>query len=202
MARRRLLVDELAAEINGLGYTADIADPRQVSDLFAFVRANGGLDAVVNCAALPANNIFNTPVERWLVILATNLTGAMHCCREAVPLMRERGGGHILNVGSLCIRVQDNGCDIYVASKNGLQGFTNSLRKEVAPDNIAVTLLNPGQIASDMVSESEEEKRQLVEKMAMLLPEDVAEAISFCLSLPERSVVTEMEVRPRLQLGL
>ncbi len=72
----------------------------------------------------------------------------------------------------------------------------------MAPRNIRVVLLNPGQIASGMVTETAAEKRAAVAREAMLTPEEVAEAIRYCVELPGRVVVTEMELRPRGQSGL
>lgn len=208
IARRRGPLEEAVVAIQRAGgiafaYAADLSDYTQVQS--AFVSADeqlGYLDALVNCAAVPANNIFNTPVGEWSRIIAANLTASMYCCKEAVERMQLRSSGQIINVGSLCIRVLDNGCDLYVATKSGIAGFTASLRKEIAADNIVVTLINPGQIASGMVTENEIQKEIAVEQFAMLKPEDVAEAIVYCLGQPERVAITELELRPRKQIGL
>jgi 3-hydroxy acid dehydrogenase/malonic semialdehyde reductase len=208
IARRQEKLESAVSEIRAQGgqadcYAADVSKPEEVAGAFASVREKlGGLDALVNGAALPANNIFNTPVEEWQGIIGVNLLGYLYCAREAADLMRSQRSGTILNIGSLCLRVKDKGCDLYMASKAGVEGFTDSLRKELADDNILVTLLNPGQIASGMVSENESQKEVLVSDERMLLPGDVAEAIAFCLSQPSRIAVTSMEVRPRGQIGL
>jgi NADP-dependent 3-hydroxy acid dehydrogenase YdfG len=208
IARRSGPLDEVVVAIQRAGgiafaYAADLSDYTQVQS--AFVSADerlGCLDALVNCAAVPANNIFNTSVGEWPGVIAANLTASMYCCKEAVERMRLGGRGQIINIGSLCIRVLDNGCDLYVATKSGIAGFTASLRKEIAGDNIVVTLINPGQIASGMVSESKIQKEAAVEQFTMLMPEDVAEAIVYCLGQPERVAITELELRPRKQMGL
>ena len=204
VARRTERIEALAAEIgNGaVAITADVSDPAQVASAFGRIDAAwGGLDALVNNAALPANNVFNTPVEEWQKILGVNLLGYLYCAREAALRMKGHGG-HIVNVGSLCVRVLDDGCDLYVASKVGVQGFTDSFRKEVARDDIMVTLVHPGQIASEMVSEGADDKATAVAEGTMLHPEDVAETILFCLTRPPNVLITELEVRPRGQAGL
>ena len=204
VARRTARIEALAAELGerALALTADVSDPAQVAEAFRRIDAEwGGLDVLVNNAALPANNVFNTPVEQWQAILGVNLLGYLYCAREAAERMKGEGG-HIVNVGSLCVRVLDNGCDLYVASKVGVQGFTDSFRKEVAGDGIMVTLVHPGQIASEMVTENGQEKAHAVSEGSMLHPKDVAETIAFCLSRPRNVAISEIEVRPRGQMGL
>ena len=95
--------------------------------------------------------------------------------------------------------VRDGGASLYVAAKLGVAGFTDAFRKELAPRGIRVILVNPGQIASGMVTETEAEKQAAVDREAMLTAEEVAQAIRFCLQQPGRVVITEMEVRPRGQ---
>ena len=84
----------------------------------------------------------------------------------------------------------------------GVAGFTDAHRKELAPRGIRVVLLNPGQIASGMVTETGNEKRAAVAREAMLTPDEVAAAIRHCIEFADRIVVTEMELRPRGQAGL
>ena len=185
------------------GVVADVSSYGSLQEIFARAESElGGFDALINNAAIPANNVFNTSEDQWLKIIQVNLLGYMHCAKLAAESMRKSGGGQIVNVGSLCVRVLDGGCDIYVASKTGVAGFTASLRKEVADWNITVTLINPGQIASEMVTENAEEKELAVQGGTMLRPDDVAEAIRFSLSLPAHVALQEMELVPIAQRGL
>ncbi len=205
LARRPEALEVTAAAVRTAGAEAavlpcDVADPAAVMRAFATVGAR--LDVLVNAAALPANDVPGTPSEKIAQVVAVNLTGLMLCAREAVLRMRPARSGTIVNLGSLCVRVKDAGASLYVATKLGVAGFTDSLRKEVAADGIRVVLLNPGQIASGMVTETPEERSRMVEQEKMLTPEEVAEAIRYCVELPERVVVTEMELRPRAQSGL
>lgn len=185
------------------GVIADVSNYENLRTVFTQAETElGGFDALINNAAIPANNIFNTPEEHWDKVLRINLLGYMHCARLAAESMRKTGGGQIINIGSLCIRVLDGGCDLYVASKTGVAGFTASLRKEVADWNITVTLINPGQIASEMVTENAQEKTLAVDGGRMLRPDDIAEAIRFSLSLPSHVALQEMELVPLAQRGL
>lgn len=185
------------------GLTADVSVYSEVERVFQEVdRQFGHLDILVNNAAVPANNIFNTPPEDWEKVFTVNVLGYLNCSKLAVERMRTQQSGHILNIGSLCTRVVDNGSDLYMASKSAVMGFTDSLRKEVASDGIKVTLLNPGQMASEMVSETADEKEALVKAEKMLLPEDVAEAVLFCLSRNARVDLTHLDLRPHGQSTL
>ena len=181
-----------------------MSDQVQVERAFGEIEeAWGGIDGLFNAAAVPANNVFDTDPAVWEKIVGINLIGYMRCAREAVLLMRKGGtGGRIVNIGSLCVKVIDNGCDIYMATKAGVAGFVDSLRKEVAPDGIQVTLIHPGQIASEMASEGPEEKAAMVDRGDSLTPEDVADAARYCFALPKRVAVTHLELRPVGQGGL
>ena len=184
------------------GCNADVSQYGRVEYAFhKAVSTFGPIDAVILCAAVPANNIFNTPVEQWEKIIGINLLGYAYCSKLAVEAMQGRGG-RIVAIGSLCIRVLDNGCDLYVAAKTGVHGLMASLRKEIAGENISVTLINPGQIASGMVKETEDQKAQAVAEGRMLRPEDVARMIAFCVEQPPTVAITELEVVPSQQLAL
>lgn len=202
LARRAGHLEQAAEAVRARGGEArtlpcDVADAAAVADAFSTIGPD--LDVLVNAAALPANNVLGSSPAEIAKVVAVNLTGLMLCCREAASRMRIAQSGTIINIGSLCVRVKDNGASLYVATKLGVAGFTDSLRKELAADGVRVTLINPGQIASGMVTETPEEQRRLVEKEIMLLPAEVAALIRFCVELPDRVVLTEAELRPRAQ---
>jgi NADP-dependent 3-hydroxy acid dehydrogenase YdfG len=200
LARRQRLLQAVASEVVQHGARAmpvpcDVADPAQVSE--AFGRIGPTVNVLVNAAALPAGSVSASGPAEIVRVVAVNLVGTMLCARESARRMP--AGGTIVNIGSLCVRVRDNGASLYVAAKLGVSGFTDAFRKEMAPHGIRVVLLNPGQIASGMVTETEEEKREAIAREVMLTPEEVAAAIRYCVELPERVVLTEMELRPRGQ---
>ncbi|MBA4156948.1 MAG: hypothetical protein H0X65_05675 [Gemmatimonadetes bacterium] len=87
-----------------------------------------------------------------------------------------------------------------ISGKAAIQGFSESLRKTVNPGGIKVTLIEPGKIASDMVSGSAEEKRKNEEMLEMLKPEDIAACVHYCLIQPERCDVVGVQIRPHLQV--
>ncbi len=196
---------ERAAAIGGdvHGLTADIARMSDVQRVFQEAdRRLGGLDILINNAALPANSILNTDWEEWSPVMDVNLLGAMRCTKEAITRLRKRGGGHIVFISSLCTDVLDAGADLYVASKTGLDGFADSIRKQVADENIKVSIVHPGAMATEMVTETEEEKKQLVAAGEMLHTQPVAEAVIFCLTQPQQVDITSMTIRPHRQSRL
>lgn len=205
LARRRQPLEETALAVRAAGAEAtalvcDVADPEAVRQAFAIV--GPGLDLLVNAAALPAGTVEAADPAEIARVMAVNLVGTMLCAREAAAAMRAGGRGTIVNVGSLCVRVRDGGASLYVAAKLGVAGFTDAFRKEVAGAGIRVILVNPGQIASGMVTETPEQRREAVVRELMLTPEEVAAVIRSCVELPDRVVVTELEVRPRGQSHL
>lgn len=203
LARRHDALDAVAEEVRRAGaeaeaVTCDVADPADVAE--AFRRAGPAVQALVNAAALPAGTVEAASADEIARVVGANLVGTMLCARAAAARMG--AGGTIVNVGSLCVRLRDGGASLYVATKLGVAGFTDAFRKEVAPRGIRVVLVNPGQIASGMVTETAAEKEAAVRREAMLTPDEVAEAIRFCLEQPGRVAITELEVRPRAQLRL
>jgi NADP-dependent 3-hydroxy acid dehydrogenase YdfG len=132
--------------------------------------------------------------------LKANLLGYMICCRLAIQRMRAKGDGHIVNVGSMSADVREPTNGVYVATKAGIQGFTESLRKDINRDGIRVTLIEPGAVNTPIQTKKAEVKREMVENLEMLEPEDIAEAVLYCLTQPKRCDVVSMQVRPLKQL--
>jgi NADP-dependent 3-hydroxy acid dehydrogenase YdfG len=113
--------------------------------------------------------------------------------------MRARGEGHIVLVGSMSADVREVGSSIYVATKAGIQGFAESLRKEVNEQGIRVSLIEPGATGSDMQPDPQTHDQQARDEQ-LLRAEDVAAAVTFCLAQPSRSDVVRLDLRPHLQL--
>lgn len=181
------------------GITADVAEADGVRAVFAEVdRLWGGLDILVNNAALAAGEVASSSYEEIDYVVRTNLTGYMACASEAVSRMPD--GGIIVNVGSMSAEVREPGSSVYVATKSGIDGFSEALRKEVNPQGIKVCLIEPGAVATEMQSGPEEAKAGKVERLEMLRSEDIASVILFCLAQPVRSDVVMLRVRPHLQL--
>ncbi len=194
------VLSELAAfPVKSGGTTTDVSNGEEVKNFFkAATDLFGSIDVLVNNAGLPGNSILNSTHEEWKRVIDTNLFGYFNCTEAAVSLMRGRGG-QIVNIGSLGVRVLDNGADLYMAAKAAVAGFTHSMRKQLVSEHIKMTLINPGAIGSGMVTETKEQIKEKIAHEEMLRPEDVAEAIIFCITRPTSVDITELEIRPHRQ---
>lgn len=203
LARRAGLLRSVVEAVQQSGGEAtaiacDLADPAAITRAFAAIGPR--VDILINAAAQPASTVSAASPAENAEIIAVNLTATMLCAREAA--VRMTSGSTIVNIGSLCVRLRNGGASLYVTSKLGVAGFTDSFRKKLAPRGIRVILINPGQIASGMITETEVEKQEAVDRETMLTPDEVADAVRYCVTLPARVVVTELELRPRGQSHL
>lgn len=188
--------EQLGLDIKGT--TADLAEQGALQEVFADLDEEwGGLDILINNAAVAAGEAAETPLDDIDYIVRANLTAYLACAAEAVRRMP--GGGTIINVGSMSAETREDGSSVYVATKAGIRGFSAAFRKEVNDKGIRVCLIEPGSVATDMQGKSREEMAELVEEDEMLTPEDIAEAVYFCLHQPERCDVVLLQVRPRMQ---
>ncbi len=168
-------------------YSADISDKAAVEGAFASaVRDFGGLDVLVNNAGIESVwTIERMPEEDWERVLAINLKGAMLCTQAAVPAMKARGGGAIVNVASVAgKRISFSGGASYTASKAGLLGFTRHAAFELSIHRIRVNAVCPGPTLTPMIERNlNAAQRKGVEAIIPLgrwvKPEDVANAIVF-----------------------
>lgn len=182
------------------GFTADVSEKKAIGKIFEKVDAElGGLDVLINNAALAFGSVTEKNYDDWQYIVDTNLMGYFACARGAMDRMKEKGG-HIVHVGSMSAEVREEGSSLYVATKAAIEGFSASLRKEVNKQGIKVTLIEPGATATDMQGSNAAELAQKTESLEMLKAEDVAAAIVFSLAQPERCDVVRVQVRPHLQL--
>jgi NADP-dependent 3-hydroxy acid dehydrogenase YdfG len=182
------------------GIVADQARHEDVLKVFATAyEVFGGVDILINNAAIAAESVLQTDHDQILYAIQTNLVGCLDCSKEAVARMKKKGGGHIVNIGSLSADLRESGEDLYVATKSALQGFTEALRKSVNQDGIKVTLIEPGLVGSDMIEMPVEKQRDKQEKLEMLQAEDIARAVHYCLTQPRRCEVITMQIRPHRQ---
>jgi NADP-dependent 3-hydroxy acid dehydrogenase YdfG len=192
---------EMYPEANIDGAISDLSDKEQIRHLFeAFQEKYGELDILINNAGLGADGITKGSYDEWQYILNTNLLNYMACANAAAKMMADRKSGHIVNVGSMSAETREASGTVYVATKAGIRGFTGALRKEVNPDGIKVTLIEPGAVSSDMQPGGSEAHKKKIAAMEMLEAEDIAAAIVFCLSQPERCDIVSLQARPLKQL--
>jgi NAD(P)-dependent dehydrogenase (short-subunit alcohol dehydrogenase family) len=154
-------------------------------------RQAGGVDILVNNAGIGIfGPIAAMDPEDWRAIIETNLNGVFYCCREAIPLMRARGGGYIFNISSLAGKNPIVNGAAYNASKFGLNGFSEALMMEVRYDGIRVSYLMPGSVATEFGQGSQGKSEWA------LTPADVAEVVLDLLRSPARALYSRVEMRP------
>ncbi|MBC7715957.1 MAG: 3-hydroxybutyrate dehydrogenase [Pseudorhodobacter sp.] len=132
---------------------ADMSKPAEIADLMAYAqRAFGGVDVLVNNAGIQfVAKVEDFPVEKWDAIIAINLSSAFHTTRLALPFMRAKNWGRIINVASAHGLVASAHKSAYVAAKHGLVGFTKSGALEVATTGITVNAICPGWVLTPLV---------------------------------------------------
>lgn len=178
------------------GTNADQADQKDILRVFREVDSRlGGLDILVNNAAISADSIVDE--ENWRYVIESNLNGYLSCTREAIRRMRPRRQGAIVNIGSVSADKRGKDSDVYVATKSAIQGFSYSLAEEVAGDGIGVTLIEPGLVGTDFFPDmSAETQREMEANEVMLTAEDIAECVLFALTRPKRCRIAEITVVP------
>jgi Short-chain alcohol dehydrogenase of unknown specificity len=179
------------------GRVADLANAKDIESLFRYIDEElGQLDVLVNNAGLAFSGVLEGGYSDWEYVLKTNLLGYLACSRYAIDRMRG-SGGHIVNIGSMSADVREKDSSVYVATKSGIQGFSESLRKEVNDLGVKVTLIEPGAVGTDMQPQEGQPEKE--DNLEMLKGEDIAVAIYYCLSMPARCDVVEMQIRPHRQ---
>ena len=152
----------------------------------------GGLDILVNNAGVGAFvPVADMTPAQWRQVLQTNLDGVFYCCHAAVPHLRRRGGGWIINISSLASKNPFTGAAAYCASKAGLNAFSEVLMQELREDNIRVSYILPGSVATGFASRGEQGSADW-----KLTPEDVAQAVLDLIAHPARSLPSRVELRP------
>lgn len=132
---------------------ADVSDPAQLAELFEYVRTSlGGVDILVNNAGIQhVEAVEAFPVERWDAIIAINLSSVFHGIRLALPGMREKGWGRIVNIASVHGQVGSVGKSAYVAAKHGVIGLTKVVGLETATTQITCNAICPGFVLTPLV---------------------------------------------------
>ncbi|ACU62642.1 SDR family oxidoreductase [Chitinophaga pinensis] len=191
--------EELEGSLTGL--TADLATESGIDSLFSTAdKQFDKLDILINNAALAWQGVQSGRYQDWQKVINTNLLGYIACTQQALERMKKHKDGHIVNVGSMSADVREKDSSVYVATKAGVQGFSESLRKEVNELGIKVSLIEPGAVGTDMQPVSVPDQQQKEEKLEMLTAEDIAAAVLYVVSQPKRCDVVDVKIRPHLQL--
>jgi NADP-dependent 3-hydroxy acid dehydrogenase YdfG len=211
-ARRRNRLEELADRVGRDGGTVhtrevDVSDERAAREFVEeSAAAMGGLDVLVNNAGVMLlGPVGGAETEHWRRMIDVNLLGLLYCTHAALPIMGEGGGGHIVNISSVAGRRAELGAAVYNMTKFGVVAFSEALRQEALHANIRVTCVEPGFVDTELQGHNEhpmvvEGVKKMREQIGDVLEsQDIANAIVYALSQPERVAINELLVRPTKQ---
>jgi NADP-dependent 3-hydroxy acid dehydrogenase YdfG len=206
-ARREDRLRDLAGRIEALGGEAlvIVADFTKEAQAQRAVRETeetfGRVDILINNAGVMyLEPVATADLARWRSMLELNLLGLIAATQAALPGMTARKDGHIVNIASTAAHVPNPMAAAYSATKFGVAGFSESLRKEVHKDNIRVTVISPGMAATELrdhiaVAAVQSAVNTSAEAMRQLTAEDVADAILYAVSRPPHVMINEILMR-------
>ena len=192
-------LDEARSQLGGTARVhvqrADVREPAGAeSAVKSAVDTFGGLDILINNAGVGVfAPVADMTVDQWREVLETNLSGVFFCCHAAIPRMRQRGGGWIINISSLAGKNAFISGAAYCASKAGLNAFSEALMQEVRYDNIRVSYVMPGSVATGFARGTSPSGPAEDWKLS---PDDVAQVVVDLIAHPARSLPSRVELRP------
>ena len=199
-ARTVQAVEALIRELREGGGTAagapcDVSNEAEVEAFAALVRDQlGPVDVLVNNAGLAHfGPVIETSVEDFGETLAVNVRGTFLLTRAFLPDMLERQAGHIVNIASLAGRNPVPQAAAYAAAKHAVLGFSKSVFSEVRKRGVRVTAICPGSVVTPFFDKS---GAAIENPDAKLQPQDIAETVLAVLRLPQRALVSELDIRP------
>jgi NAD(P)-dependent dehydrogenase (short-subunit alcohol dehydrogenase family) len=176
------------------GEVCDVRSEAQVGMMLEeCVRIFGGVDILVNNAGIGiiGKTVEEMSAEEFEQTLQTNLFGVFYACHHAIPFLKKRGGGYIINISSLAGQNAHPRMAAYNASKFGLNGFTEALMQEVRQDNIKVSAICPGSVNTFFGGDEPDD-----ENSWQLQPEDIAQVVLDLLNMESRALPSKVEIRP------
>jgi NAD(P)-dependent dehydrogenase (short-subunit alcohol dehydrogenase family) len=171
---------------------ADVRSYAEVEKALSSVAAQfGGVDILINNAGVGVfRSVAETTIDEWQRVIETNLSGVFHCCHAALPLLKQRGGGWIINISSLASKNPFVNGAAYCASKSALNAFSEALMQEVRYDGVRVAYVLPGSVNTGFGGLSNTKSEWA------LAPDDVAEVVADLIAHPSRSLPSRVEIRP------
>jgi NADP-dependent 3-hydroxy acid dehydrogenase YdfG len=172
---------------------ADVRDAAEAArSIDAALDHFGGLDVLINNAGVGVfSNVADMSVADWQRMIDTNLSGVFYSCHAAIPVLRRRGGGWIINISSLAGKNAFVGGAAYCASKAGLNAFSEALMQEVRYDNIRVSYIMPGSVSTDFAGRGSSGMADW-----KIAPADIASLVLDLVMFPQRSLPSRIELRP------
>lgn len=182
-----------------LTFAGDLARQDEIDRLFAFVDGElGGLDILVACAGLPSAALMDISDDGWRQVIDANLVSYVGCSKRAIERIRQAGHeeGQVILVGSISVHIKAAGESVYNASKGGVALFAETLRKEMIPEKIRVTLIEPGAIATHLQPYDADKLAEFEKGLEMLPAGEVAEAILFAATRPPGVDLVTLRIEP------
>lgn len=200
-ARKADEVEQVVSELSDTGegeVIGAVCDVREYDEVKALIEHSvtefGGVDILINNAGIGIfGKVEDLSPDEFRAVLETNLFGVFYCCHEAIPEMKKRGGGYIINISSLAGTNAHPQMAAYNASKFGLNGFSEALMQEVRHDGIKVSYIMPGSVNTDFGGDEAS-----AEKSWQLQPDDIARVALDLLRHDERSLPSRVEIRPSM----
>jgi NADP-dependent 3-hydroxy acid dehydrogenase YdfG len=167
----------------------------------------GGLHGLVNNAGVMLlGPVEGADTDQWRTMIGVNCLGVLYCTHAAIPIMREEGAGHIVNVSSVAGRTASLGSAAYnMTNWGGGGGFSEGLRQEVLHANIRVTIIEPGFVETELQGHNEgnpivmEAIEKMREQVEPLQASDIADAIGYALTREQHVSINEVLIRPTKQ---
>lgn len=181
---------------------ADLSSREGISTMFDRVdRWLGGLDMLVACAGVGSGPLMEMDDDGWRYVIESNLASYVACTRGAIERIRAAGikDGMVILVGSISVHIKAVGESVYNAAKGGVASFAETLRKEMIPESIRVTLIEPGAIGSAMQPFPPEERQRMMDEYKLIPPGEVADAIMFCATRSAGVDVVTLRIEPLIQ---
>ena len=209
-ARREERLSELVERINGnggkaLAVSADVTDEGQAHEMIRKAKSEfGRVDILVNNAGVMQLSAVEKGLsDEWRRMFDVNVLGLLYATDAAVAVMKEQGSGHLVNVSSVAGRRSRATTGVYSGTKFAVNAISEALRQELLEDSIRVTIVEPGAVATELATHitDEDAKEGLSGLLSLdiLQAEDIANAIAYCVTQPERVSVNEILIRPTQQ---
>ena len=205
--RLEALVERIGSD-RALAIETDITDEEQARRFVQRTKEElGSVDVLVNNAGVMLLGlVLMQSSDDWRRMIEVNQLGLLYCSHEALKVMSEQGGGHIINLSSVAGRIAALGSAVYNMTKWGVNGFSEALRQEGVHVNVRVTVVEPGYVETELQGHNENPmvvdamKKAKEEIGDVLQSHDIAQAILYAVSQPPHVAVNEVLVRPAKQM--
>jgi NADP-dependent 3-hydroxy acid dehydrogenase YdfG len=211
-ARRKDRIEKLAIDLKnqfGINCHCLVFDVRLHSEVKNAIESLPlewqNIDVLVNNAGLASGlaPIYDGDLNDWEAMIDTNVKGLLYVSKYLLPILKNKGSGHIINIGSIAGKeVYANG-NVYCATKHAVDALSKGMRIELAPFGVKVTAIHPGAVETEFsivrFHGDEEKAKKVYEGFENLVAADIAEAIWFCVNRPFRVNINELIIMPTAQ---